>query len=108
LRQRSGFHDLDLVAEARDVLFIVDVADGSPANVLAVARMLDQARDLDAPRLVHLVPGDDADGRAPLAAFRLCHLFSHSPSLPRPPSSGQPVAFPAGWSAAARCPAAPS
>ena len=39
----------------------MDVADGPALDVLAIARMLDQARDLDAARLVHLVAGDDAD-----------------------------------------------
>ena len=45
----------------RFVLFVVDVADGPPLDVLAVARMLDQPRNLDPARLVHLVAGDDAD-----------------------------------------------
>src|SRR5438093_52187 len=48
LGQRPGLHDLDRVADLRLVLLVVDVTDRPPADVLAVARVLDQARDLDA------------------------------------------------------------
>src|ERR1700722_14477609 len=46
LRERAGLHDFDFVAHARNVVLVVHVADGSAANVLAVPRMLDQARYL--------------------------------------------------------------
>src|SRR5207247_7169688 len=68
LGERPGLHDLDRVAVPRFVLLVVYVPDGPPADVLAVAWVLYQAGDLHAPRLVHLVAGDDAHGHPALAA----------------------------------------
>ena len=83
LRQRPGLHDLDRVADVRLVLLVVDVADGPPLDVLAVARMLDQPRNLDAAGLVHLVAGDDADLDAALSAVPLVSAACCPPSLSR-------------------------
>src|SRR5437899_2214166 len=60
LGQWAALHDLDGVAGAGLVLLIVNVADRPPANVLAIARVLHEPRDLNPARLVHLVAGDDA------------------------------------------------
>src|SRR5262249_32121307 len=85
LAVRPALHDLHGVAVARLVLLVVYVADRPPADVLAVARVLDQTRDLDATGLVHLVTGHDADGRAPrpalLAALLLLGHFLSAPWL---------------------------
>src|SRR5262245_28675841 len=100
LGQRPRLHDLDGIAGVRFVLLVVNVADGAAADVLAVADVLDQPRDLDAARLVHLVAGDDPDHHAALAAFlgRLL-LLSHWPLPPSPPLPSEPSAgVRAGWS----------
>src|SRR5262249_22369312 len=79
LAERPALHDLDGVAGVRDVLLVVDVADRPAADVLAVARVLDQPRDLDAAGLVHLFTGDHAHGGPPPAVRRrggrLGHFF---------------------------------
>src|SRR5437588_13047479 len=77
LRQRPRLHDLDGVADVRLVLLVVDVADGAALDVLAVALVLNQARNLDAASLLHLVAGDDA-GFDPAFAAR---FFGHTLSL---------------------------
>src|SRR5262245_32352898 len=53
LRQGPRLHDLDGVAGVRLVGLVVDVADGPPLDVLAVALVLDQPGDLDPAGLVH-------------------------------------------------------
>src|ERR1700737_2558740 len=78
LGQRPGFHDLHGVAPVRFVLLIVYVTDGAPADVLAIARVLDQAGDLHPPRFVHLVTGDHAHGHPTLAA----PIFAHGATPP--------------------------
>src|SRR5262245_30508094 len=67
LRERTCLHDLDGIANVRLVLLVMGVADGPPTDVLSIARVLDQARNLDPARLVHLVAGDNADLMASLA-----------------------------------------
>src|SRR5262249_45180448 len=95
LRQRPALHDLHGVAGVRRVLLVVDVADGPPADVLAVALVLDQPRDLHPAGLVHLVAGDDPDRHATNPPCLLPHRLK--PPSPRPPS-GRPAGAPAGSS----------
>src|SRR5258708_3972677 len=66
LGEAARLHDLHGVALVRLVLLVVDLADRPPLDVLAVAGVLDQARDLHPARLVHLVAGHDAHGGAAL------------------------------------------
>src|SRR5262249_25041063 len=97
LGQGPRLHDLDGVAGVRLVVLVVDVADGAAADVLAVAGVLDQARDLDPARLLHLVAGDDADLDTPFAAFRFLRLLrvvhGLAPLLGRGRRLGRPRAF---------------
>src|SRR5260370_12635061 len=90
LRERAGLHDLDRIAGTRLVLFVVDITDRAALDVLAVARGLDQARDLDAASLVHLVARHDAGldaAVAPNDRFGLRLLLGH----PSPPPAKRPL-----------------
>src|SRR5436305_13064724 len=69
LGQPAGFHNLHVVASPRLVGLVVNMADRAAGDVLAVARVLDQARNLDAAGLVHFVAGHDADLDSALATF---------------------------------------
>src|SRR5690348_14509188 len=88
LGQLPRLHDLYGVAQARLVVLVVNVANGPPTDVFAVALMLDQTRNLDAAGLVHFVAGNDARFQAPLASFA---CLSHCPSLPQLPSAVRPT-----------------
>src|SRR5919108_792210 len=61
LRARGRFDDFNGVAFVRFVVFVVYVADRAAAHEFAVPRVLHQALDLDATRLVHLVARDHTD-----------------------------------------------
>src|SRR5262249_46333731 len=80
LGKRARLHDLDGIALLRLVVLVVGLAHGTALDVLAVTRVLDQAGHLDAPGLVHLVTGHNADPRASLRARRLV-LFLWGGSL---------------------------
>src|SRR5258708_1935250 len=59
-----ALHDPHGGALVRFVLLIVDVANRPPADVFAVALMLDEPGDFHPTGLVHLVAGDNAHRQA--------------------------------------------
>src|SRR5262249_7165373 len=99
LGQRARLHDLDGVAGVRLVVLVVHVADGPPLDVLAVALVLDQPRDLHAAGLVHLVAGHHADEGPSLAAcLGAFGLGRHTVTPPARPAWRPRAHVPGGWS----------
>eukprot|EP00456_Euglypha_rotunda_P044729 TRINITY_DN3532_c1_g1_i10.p1 TRINITY_DN3532_c1_g1~~TRINITY_DN3532_c1_g1_i10.p1 ORF type:complete len:328 (+),score=34.73 TRINITY_DN3532_c1_g1_i10:131-1114(+) len=105
---RTGLHDLDLVAHLGLVLLVMDVKDGLAVDDLVVERMRGLVGDRDLDGLVAGTARDEADlgfARGALAFGGSGHGFiSFSARALRRPSSQLLVSFDFGWSRGGRCP----